>query len=215
MDNIFLEKKEFRKKIKLQLSQLEKNFFVQKSEEICKNILSWEIYQKAKTILFYMPLKSEPNIFKIIEDSFSQKKECYIPKITDEITMKFFLLEKEKSILEQVESGFYGILEPKENLPLLQIEDLQKKDDILIFVPAMAFDINKNRIGKGKGFYDRFLSKIFENYQENITLAGISFDCFIYDKIPTETNDMKVDYIISIHRCLWPPRVIYAMEVLC
>ena len=197
MHNIILEKKEFRKKIKLQLSQLDHNFFVQKSEEICKNILSWEIYQKAKTILFYMPLKTEPNIFKVIEESFYQKKECYIPKITDEITMKFFLLEKEKSILEQVESGFYGILEPKENLPLLQIEDLQKKDYILIFVPAMAFDKDKNRIGKGKGFYDRFLSKIFANSQNNITLAGISFDCFIFDKIPTEKNDMKVDFIIS------------------
>lgn len=200
MDNIVLEKKEFRKKINSHLSQLEENYFIQKSDEVCKNILSWKIYQNAKTILFYMPLKTEPNIFKIIEQSFLQKKDCYIPKITDEITMKFFLLEKEKSILEQVEAGFYGILEPKENLPLLQIEDLTKKDDILIFVPAMAFDINKNRIGKGKGFYDRFLSKIFENYQENITLAGISFDCFIYDKIPTETNDMKVDYIISDSR---------------
>jgi 5-formyltetrahydrofolate cyclo-ligase len=197
MENIIFEKKEFRKKIKLQLSQLEKIFFVQKSEEICKNILSWEIYQKAKTILFYMPLKTEPNIFKVIEDSFYQKKECYIPKITDETTMKFFLLEKEKSILEQVESGFYGILEPKENLPQLKIETLPKKENILILIPAMAFDKNKNRIGKGKGFYDRFLSKIFENYQENITLAGISFDCFIYDKIPTEKNDMKVDFIIS------------------
>jgi 5-formyltetrahydrofolate cyclo-ligase len=200
MENIIFEKKEFRKKIKLQLSQLEENFFIQKSEEICKNILSWEIYQKAKTILFYMPLKTEPNIFKVIEDSFYQKKECYIPKITDEITMNFFLLEKEKSILEQVESGFYGILEPKENLPLLQIEDLQKKDDIFIFVPAMAFDKDKNRIGKGKGFYDRFLSKILENSKGNITLAGISFDCFIFDKIPTEKNDMKVDYIISDSR---------------
>jgi 5-formyltetrahydrofolate cyclo-ligase len=197
MKNIILEKKEFRKKIKSHLSQLEEKFFLQKSEEICKNILSWEIYQKAKTILFYMPLKTEPNIFKIIEDAFYQKKECYIPKITDEITMKFFLLEKEKSILEQVESGFYGILEPKENLPQFKIENFSNKDDILIFVPAMAFDINKNRIGKGKGFYDRFLSKIFENSKGNITLAGISFDCFIFDKIPTEKNDMKVDFIIS------------------
>ena len=197
MENIILEKQGFRRNLRLHISQLEENFFIQKSEEICKNILSWEIYKKAKTILFYMPLKTEPNIFKVIEDSFYQKKECYIPKITDEITMNFFLLEKEKSILEQVESGFYGILEPKENLPLLQIEDLQKKDDILIFVPAMAFDKDKNRIGKGKGFYDRFLSKIFENSKVNITLAGISFDCFIFDKIPTEKNDMKVNFIIS------------------
>ena len=74
MENIFFEKKEFRKKIKLQLSQLDHNFFVQKSEEICKNILTWQIYQKAKTILFYMPLKTEPNIFKVIEESFYQKK---------------------------------------------------------------------------------------------------------------------------------------------
>ena len=144
-----------------------------------------------------MPLKTEPNIFKIIEDAFSQKKECYIPKITDETTMKFFWLENEKSILEQVESGFYGILEPKENLPQLQIEDLAKKDDILILIPAMAFDKNKNRIGKGKGFYDRFLSKIFTNSKVNITLAGISFDCFIFEKIPTEKNDMKVDFIVT------------------
>ena len=200
MDNIVLEKKEFRKKIKSHLSQLEENYFIQKSDEVCKNILSWQIYQKAKTILFYMPLKTEPKIFKVIEDSFYQKKECYIPKITDETTMKFFLLEKEKSILEQVEAGFYGILEPKDNLPQFKIETLPKKENILILIPAMAFDKNKNRIGKGKGFYDRFLSKIFENYQENITLAGISFDCFIYDKIPTETNDMKVDYIISDSR---------------
>ena len=200
MDNIVLEKKEFRKKINSHLSQLEENYFIQKSDEVCKNILSWKIYQNAKTILFYMPLKTEPNIFKIIEQSFLQKKDCYIPKITDETTMKFFLLEKEKSILEQVEAGCYGILEPKENLPQLKIETLQKKENILILIPAMAFDKNKNRIGKGKGFYDRFLSKIFEKYQENITLAGISFDCFIYDKIPTETNDMKVDYIISDSR---------------
>ena len=61
----------------------------------------------------------------------------------------------------------------------------------------MAFDKNKNRIGKGKGFYDRFLSKIFANSQRNITLAGISFDCFIFGKIPTEKNDMKVDFIVS------------------
>ncbi len=190
-------KKNFRKKIKSQFSELTEDYFIQKSEEICKNILSWEVYQKAKTILFYMPLKTEPNIFKIIEDAFFQKKECYIPKITDETTMNFFLLEKETSILEQVESGFYGILEPKIYLPQLQIEDFTKKDDILIFVPAMAFDKNKNRIGKGKGFYDRFLSKIFTNLAQNITLAGITFDCFIFDKIPTEKNDMKVDFIIS------------------
>ena len=61
MENIILEKKEFRKKIKSHLSQLEEKFFLQKSEEICKNILSWEIYQKAKTILFYIenPEKAE------------------------------------------------------------------------------------------------------------------------------------------------------------
>ena len=97
MENIILEKKEFRKKIKSHLSQLEEKFFLKKSEEICKNILSWEIYQKAKTILFYMPLKTEPNIFKIIEDAFSKKKECYIPKITDETTMNFFFARKRKN----------------------------------------------------------------------------------------------------------------------
>ena len=58
MENIIFEKKEFRKKIKSHLSQLEENYFIQKSDEVCKNILSWKIYQNAKTILFYMPLKT-------------------------------------------------------------------------------------------------------------------------------------------------------------
>ena len=83
--------------------------------------------------------------------------------------MKFFLLEKEKSILEQVESGFYGILEPKENLPLLQIEDLQKKDDILIFVPAMAFDKDKNEIPINIQVYEKY-GKYAEHKTISLTL---------------------------------------------
>ena len=66
----------------------------------------------------------------------------------------------------------------------------------IIFVPLLAFDKFHNRLGYGKGFYDKFLSKYKENKKKLITI-GVAFSFQKYKKIPTTKSDMKLDYILT------------------
>lgn len=83
--------------------------------------------------------------------------------------------------------GFYGVMEPSAQSPKIAARDLQG-----LLVPGLVFNKNGNRLGKGKGFYDKTL----ENYQG--IKVGICFDFQISpDTLPTEAHDVKVDYLIT------------------
>ena len=71
----------------------------------------------------------------------------------------------------------------------------------LIIVPALAFDIVKNRIGFGGGYYDKFLHKIRKNHN-NPLIIGICYDFQLLDNIPSEIHDVKVDFVITEKRSL-------------
>ena len=84
-----------------------------------------------------------------------------------------------------IRDGAYGIKEPQgENpVPPAEID--------LIIVPAMAFDPCGNRLGRGKGFYDRLLR------QTHATCIGVAFDFQLLDALPTDSHDIKMDYIFT------------------
>ena len=81
--------------------------------------------------------------------------------------------------------GDFNILEPQNNE--------YTGDYDLIIVPGVAFDRNGNRIGRGKGYYDRFLCKHLD-----INRIGICFDFQLVDEVPTEDNDIKMNEVISL-----------------
>lgn len=92
-------------------------------------------------------------------------------------------------------SGFkqsaLGIMEPEgENFT-----DYRKVD--LIIVPGVAFDRKMNRLGRGRGFYDRFLPAI------SAPKMGICFDFQLFDQVPSDSNDIKMDYIVSENDLIW------------
>ena len=66
----------------------------------------------------------------------------------------------------------------------------------LVIVPIVAFDSQLNRIGYGKGFYDRFLSKVKKVKKKSISL-GIAYSFQEYSKIPADKHDFKLDYIFT------------------
>ncbi len=81
--------------------------------------------------------------------------------------------------------GDFNILEPQ-NEPYTGDYDL-------IVVPGVAFDRKGNRIGRGRGYYDRFLCKHL-----NVKRIGICFDFQLVDEVPTEPNDIRMDEVISL-----------------
>ena len=81
----------------------------------------------------------------------------------------------------------FGMLEPKQN----------KKNILpsLIVVPLVAYDNKLNRIGYGKGYYDRILKKISKT--KNIITVGIAYSFQECEKIPTNKHDFKLNYILT------------------
>ena len=72
----------------------------------------------------------------------------------------------------------------------------------LVLVPLLAFDKNKNRLGYGKGFYDRYLKKYLKKNKKIFTV-GIAFSFQEYKNLPVNKNDYKLDYIITEKGIKW------------
>lgn len=96
--------------------------------------------------------------------------------------MEFFLIKKYKDLV----AGQYDILEP------LETDKTSKDTPDIIFIPAVAADLSGNRLGKGGGFYDRFLDKI--DCPTVCILPGFA----IVEKIPVEVHDKKVGELIVV-----------------
>ena len=96
--------------------------------------------------------------------------------------------------LSSLKPGYMSIPEPAENV---RFENKSLNNGALMIMPGAAFDIFRNRIGYGKGFYDRYLAGI------NINTIAICYDCQVYtDKLPADTNDKKPMLIITESRLI-------------
>ena len=94
---------------------------------------------------------------------------------------------REWKSLEPFYVNRFGILEPNKNN--------KKVKPQMVIVPLVAYDQNKNRLGYGRGFYDRFLNKI--SNQKKVLSLGMAFSFQRVKKIPTEKHDKKLDYILT------------------
>lgn len=134
-------------------------------------------YKKVNVIGIYHPIKNEMDITSIIEDN----KTFLLPKVEGD-DMHYYAFN-EKSELAR---SSLNIMEVKEGFPLDSILEL-------VIVPALAITPEGHRIGYGKGFFDRFISK----YPHIFTIS-IVFDFQVIDTIPFNTQDKKVHDIIRI-----------------
>ena len=94
----------------------------------------------------------------------------------------------EWQFLDPLKVNEFGMLEPC----------LKKKSLVpnIMLIPLLAFDSNNNRLGYGKGFYDKFLNKLLKN-KKKITTIGVAFSFQKYNKLPVSNFDVKLDYILT------------------
>ena len=141
--------------------------------------------KKKKNISLYYPSNYEVNTMKLFEILKSRKNfVTSLPVITPKGAMKFFKWK----LLEPLKVNNYGFLEPTTNTKTVSPN--------LILVPLVAYDRFRNRLGYGKGYYDRFLGKYLKKHK-NILTIGIAFSFQKYKKIPTSKHDVKLDYILT------------------
>ena len=139
---------------------------------------------KSKTsISLYYPSNFEANILKILEIDFFKRFNFSLPIIKRNQEM-YFCRWKKGDILQ---INKYGIPEPK---------ILKKINPEVILVPLLAFDKNKNRIGYGKGYYDKFLNTYLKKHKKLLTV-GVAFSFQKYQNLPIHKRDFKLDYILT------------------
>ena len=147
-------------------------------------------YRKATTILFYVSYGSEVNTHDMIKERLSDEKKVVVPR-TDRLHKRIVL--SELSNWKNLAYGEYNILEPKKEF----FQEVLIDSIDLMFIPGIAFDVRGNRIGHGKGYYDRLLK-----IPHNATRFGLAFELQIVDNIPAESHDVKVNKIVTEKRVI-------------
>lgn len=195
-------KEEIRKNIK-SLCEQNKGQLSEQSVRICQSILASPQYKNAEQIFAYMALADEVDLGEVIKAALHDGKKVALPKITDfeQGLMQFFYLEAEQALNNQTESGTLGISEPDPQVLQPVDANTLKDSSVLILVPGRAFTKEGDRLGRGKGFYDRFLSnrllRCARNDEAllNVTVAGVCFDFQIKKSLPVDDRDIRMDLV--------------------
>ena len=154
-----------------------------KLEEINEIIVEIKSNLKISSIAIYHPIKSEISPLKLIEICKSLSIKICLPVINkNKNELIFSKFDNEKNITKNE----YGIIEPNKISQIIP--------DI-IFVPMVGFDKTLNRLGYGKGYYDRTISKLRK--LKKIFVIGLAYDNQMVRNIPAENHDEKMDIILT------------------
>ncbi|MFA6989220.1 MAG: 5-formyltetrahydrofolate cyclo-ligase [Candidatus Gastranaerophilaceae bacterium] len=160
---------------------------VEISQEICKNISCWELFQKSKNIFAYYPFKNELDLKALFE---LKNKNWYLPRVMDDSINLSFHDYKSGDLLF---ANKWGILEPSKSLSKIDFSIVD-----MILIPALMVDKKGHRLGYGAGFYDKFLIKL---PPKCIKVVPVIQDLFV-ENLPADNWDVPVDYVITQEKIL-------------
>ena len=173
------DKKSLRRTIRAKIAMLSSEEKRVASEQLCRQIAELEEVRQGGVIALFIALDDEPSLASLIEQLAT--KRTLAPRIEGE-EMEFY------DISEGLERGAFGILEPTATTPVEPSEI-----DVMV-VPGVAFTPNGARCGRGKGFYDKYLSR--EGFRAHT--IGVCYPCQVVDELPTDKYDKMVEKVVQI-----------------
>ena len=187
--DILLQKKELRKEAKLYRISVSEKDRLNKSTDIISNLKDLEAFMKAEVILMYASLPDEVETLSLMRELLEEgKKEIYCP-VTQGDERGFYRIQS----LDDLKEGNFHVLEPdvSEETLLKPLKGL----NYCMLMPGLMFDKKGNRLGYGKGYYDKYLAGLDEDV--NMTTIALSYESMVKDEIPAEETDRPADYIVT------------------
>lgn len=178
MDDLKEIKRKYYKNVRKKIVNKE-----EKSDIIFNNIIKTDEYKNSNVIGIYKSLLNEVNTDKLINYSLINKKIVCLPKVEGN-NMNFYRINY---INEPLVKSSFNVFEPLSK----DVNRIDKDLIDLIIIPGICFDSNFNRLGFGKGYYDKYLENT------NIKKIGICFNEQITNDLPTNEYDEKMDIIIT------------------
>lgn len=145
--------------------------------------------RSAHSILFYAPMPDELDVWPLLEKLLKTQTICALPAF--DADTQSYSARRVKNLETDIFTGKFGVSEPS---PECEVVPLNRFD--LVLVPGMSFDLSGNRLGRGKGFYDRIL------LEASGVKCGVAYDFQLQETIPTEAHDAKVNFIFTPSRCV-------------
>ncbi|SFE23858.1 5-formyltetrahydrofolate cyclo-ligase [Peptostreptococcus sp. D1] len=186
------EKKALREHIKKIYSEIEKEYLEKSEAVIIEKFLCSDLYKNSNNIFCYVGKFPEIDTLKIINRALSDGKKVSVPYCVAEHEMKALIINS----VEELSVGQFGILEPDE-----ASEEMKKEDADLVVVPCCTCDKSGNRLGYGRGYYDRYLEQIEikkieakKDMAKNVLLIRKKA---MVDVVPTDEHDIRVEVIIT------------------
>jgi len=165
-------------------SELERS---KKSDIIKDKLFKEEEFKQAEVIMFYVSLKDEVSTFSMIDEAIETGKRVCVPVILKED--KRLIAGEIKDRRRDLESQHFGIYQPRPG----HVKEVPLENIDLVVVPGIAFDKHNVRLGRGHGYYDRFLCGL----PEKTKTIGLAFDFQVVDKLPKDSHDIPVRKTIS------------------
>lgn len=182
-------KKTIRKEVLRQRGELSETERKKAAFLVAERILGHQWYYLSESILGFMPYGSELDVCEILQDALSKGKKLYLPRVEGE-EMQFYRVDSLNDLVE----GYKGILEPKgDTEAFVYTENIAAQT--LMLMPGVAFDGLRNRIGYGRGYYDRYLQ---EKDELQLRTIAVGFQCQMVDEIPAEELDIKPYQVICV-----------------
>lgn len=181
------DKQHTRQKLLKRLLALTKEEIKRRSKDVENKLSELQIYKQAKVIMVYYPLKGEVDILGLIRRNKGVKRFCFpVMDLKAKDLRVFEVNDLDKDFI----SGPFGVMEPNtQRTKELSIEEID-----MVIVPGLGFDREKNRLGRGAGFYDRFLERITPSVKK----IGIAFEFQILESLPVNLSlDQKLDAVVS------------------
>ncbi|ERJ10902.1 5-formyltetrahydrofolate cyclo-ligase [Haloplasma contractile] len=159
-------------------------------QSVFERLTNSKEFNDAESIFIFVSFRSEVDTHRIIQKAIDLGKRVCVPKIEKKSEgMTPYQIQS----LDQLEEGYYGVLEPKYGCELCDKETID-----LIIMPGLAFDAKGGRVGYGGGFYDHFINSM----ETSVRKLAIAYDFQVLDKVPMGENDQLVDQIITDQRVI-------------
>ena len=178
MDKKSLIRKKYFLKRKKKFFEISDKFFLPLINLIKKRGIS-----KKAFISLYYPSSFEVDVLKILKVEYFKKFNFLLPIIQKNKSMEFYKWKHNEILYVNK----YGIPEPIKTIKIIPS---------IMLVPLLAFDKDKNRLGYGKGYYDKYLFKYIKTHKHILTV-GIAFSFQKYNKLPVNKKDFKLNFIIT------------------
>ena len=180
-------KEDIRKELRKRLREQDPSLRKERSRKVQDALLSSQEFKDSRVVMTYVSLPTEVDTYYFIEQALERGKKLAVPCIN---TVSQSIIASELTSIDELVEGPFEIYEPENGpakaIPLKEID--------LIVVPGIAFDKQNMRLGRGKGYFDKFLTN--KDLSSSKTL-GLAFRFQIVDSLPADSHDRPVSRVIS------------------